>query len=70
LAGPSGRAFSPPKGMLVPAIHDLSPLQHRQSWMARPGFAVTGHTRSGAAPGKPQISWVFAAAAAEKTQKT
>src|SRR3954466_14215008 len=35
-----------------------------------PGFAVTGHTRSGAVPGKPQISWVFAAAAADNTPKT
>jgi pyrroline-5-carboxylate reductase len=36
----------------------------------KPGFAVTGHTRSGAVPGKPQISWVFAAAAADSTRKT
>jgi len=36
----------------------------------RPGFAVTGHTRTGAVPGKPQISWVFAAVAAENAQKT
>jgi hypothetical protein len=35
-----------------------------------PGFAVTGHTRTGAVLGKPQISWVFAAAAAKNTQKT
>jgi hypothetical protein len=37
---------------------------------AVPGFAVTGHTRAGAVPGKPQFSWVFAAASAENTSKT
>jgi hypothetical protein len=37
---------------------------------ARPGFAVTGHTRTGAVPGKPQMSWVFASGAAKSTQKT
>jgi hypothetical protein len=35
-----------------------------------PGFAVTGHTWTGAVPGKPQMSWLFAAAAAENTPKT
>jgi hypothetical protein len=35
----------------------------------RPGFAVTGHTRRVAMSQKPQISWVFAATAAESAQK-
>ena len=35
----------------------------------RPGFAVSGHTRPGAIPGKPQISWVFAVASADKAPK-
>jgi hypothetical protein len=41
-----------------------------QAGLADPGFAVTGHTRTGAVPGKSQISWVFAAPAADNTHKT
>ena len=33
---PLGRACGPPKGMLVPAIHDFPLFQHRRSWMAGP----------------------------------
>jgi len=36
---------------------------------ASPGFAVSGHTRWGMIPGKPQISWVFAVATADNTPK-
>ena len=41
MAGPWGRAFGSPKGMLGPAIHDFAANQHRQSWMAGPSPAMT-----------------------------
>jgi hypothetical protein len=45
-------------------------LDATQEAAIKPGFAVTGHTWTGAVPGKPQMSWLFAAAAAENTPKT
>jgi hypothetical protein len=35
-----------------------------------PGFAVTGHTRPGATPGKPQFSWAFAVTTADNMRKS
>jgi hypothetical protein len=37
---------------------------------ATPGFAVTGHTRRGAAPGNPRISSVFGLGRRPKRSKT
>jgi hypothetical protein len=37
---------------------------------AEPGFAVTGHTRGGSAPGKPRNCWVSAAASGRNGRKT
>ena len=65
-------------------VHDkwkmhIRPAPSTRAWMDAtpekyayrcPGFAVTGHTWTGAVPGKPQMSWLFAAAAAENTPKT
>src|SRR5689334_16859205 len=42
----------------------------RNPALVTPGFAVPGHTRRGVLPGKPQFSWVFAPATAEKMRKT
>jgi len=52
------------------AARDALPLIALDGKTLRPGFAVTGHTWTGAVPGKPQMSWLFAAAAAENTPKT
>ena len=49
--------------LFVPAVPELT----IEAW---PEFAVTGHTRAGAALEKPQDSWIFAPATAESTQQT
>src|SRR4051794_4181073 len=41
MAGPSGQAFGPPKGRLVPAIHVCRCVSPGPSWVAGPGPAMT-----------------------------
>ncbi len=65
-----GRAYAQDLRERVFAAFDAGLPVGQIAAMLLPGFAVTGHTRGGSAPGKPRNCWVSAAASGRNGRKT